>query len=283
MTSTEPLPPGVWRANALAHDQQERCASSGFAALDRELPGGGWPQGRLIELLVDHPGIGELSLLQPALAAATKRGASCAWVLPCERHPAAEPAALPYAPALAQAGLDPADHIFIRPDSPRESHWALEQCLRSGQLGAVLGWIPDTQGPDAGFHALRRLHLLAQRSRTLVFILRSPHNARTPSPAALRIRLRDDAGRLSACILKRRGQPLLDPVLLPVHPAEWRDAMAGSSCETPSPEPAALKNGMTTSARSAVRRPASRSRSGSSTSSRYGLMSYIGLLPELYA
>ncbi len=283
MISTEPLPPGVWRANALTHDQSEHCASSGFAALDRELPGGGWPQGRLIELLVDHPGIGELSLLQPALAAATKRGTSCAWVLPCRQHPAAEPAALPYAPALSQAGLDPADHIFIRPDSPRESHWALEQCLRSGQLGAVLGWVPDTQGADAGFHALRRLHLLAQRSRTLVFILRSPNNAHTPSPATLRIRLRDDAGRLSACILKRRGHPLLDPILLRVRPANWRDAMAGYRCETPSPEPAQLKNGMTTSGRSAARRPASRSRSESSTSSRYGSMSYIGLLPELCA
>ncbi len=283
MISTEPLPPGVWHANALAHDQQEHCASSGFVALDRELTGGGWPQGRLIELLVDHPGIGELSLLQPALAAITKRGTSCAWVLPCERLSAAEPAALPYAPALAQAGLDPAHHIFIRPDSPRESHWALEQCLRSGQLGAVLGWIPDTPSPDAGFHALRRLHLLAQRSRTLVFILRSPRNARAPSPAALRIRLQDDAGRLSACIFKRRGQPLLDPILLPLHPAEWRDAMADAPCETPSAEPAGLKNGTSRSARSVVRPPASHSRSGSSTSSRYGLMSYIGLLPELCA
>jgi protein ImuA len=34
-----------------------------------QLPGGGWPQGVVTELLLPHPGVGELRLLAPALAA----------------------------------------------------------------------------------------------------------------------------------------------------------------------------------------------------------------------
>ena len=36
--------------------------ASGFAALDRELPGGGWPCGALTELLGGLEGIGELQI-----------------------------------------------------------------------------------------------------------------------------------------------------------------------------------------------------------------------------
>src|SRR5512137_3109590 len=42
---------------------------TGYAALDRCLPGGGWPLQGLIEILSDQRGIGELRLLLPALAA----------------------------------------------------------------------------------------------------------------------------------------------------------------------------------------------------------------------
>jgi protein ImuA len=41
---------------------------TGYASLSAELPSGGWPLGALIELLPAHSGIGELRLLQPALA-----------------------------------------------------------------------------------------------------------------------------------------------------------------------------------------------------------------------
>jgi hypothetical protein len=45
---------------------QDLAVASGFAALDREL-GGGWPTARLIELLCDRVGVGELSLLLPTM------------------------------------------------------------------------------------------------------------------------------------------------------------------------------------------------------------------------
>src|SRR5262245_20290752 len=48
----------LWRAH---HLSSPSCAvtSSGFAVLDAELPGGGWPHRVLTELLLPHPGLGE--------------------------------------------------------------------------------------------------------------------------------------------------------------------------------------------------------------------------------
>jgi protein ImuA len=48
--------------------------ASGFARLDAELPDGGWPRGALSELLLAHPGVGEMRLLAPALVATQRDG-----------------------------------------------------------------------------------------------------------------------------------------------------------------------------------------------------------------
>ena len=88
--------PDVWRGDRLASAPLPAVAS-GHAALDAELPGGGWPRGALTELLVDGPGLGELSLLLPALAAVRGEGG---WSLvvgaPYPLH----------APAWSAAGVD---------------------------------------------------------------------------------------------------------------------------------------------------------------------------------
>jgi protein ImuA len=60
----EDLHPALWRAQQLAA-RSRRCCASGHAALDAQLPGGGWPVGALTELLLPHPGVGELRLLAP--------------------------------------------------------------------------------------------------------------------------------------------------------------------------------------------------------------------------
>ena len=89
----------VWRGN-------EACSArptltTGFAPLDRYLPGGGWPVGALIEVFVDRYGIGELRLLIPALRALTGDQTTSAkkwlvWI---------SPPFVPYAPALGE-GID---------------------------------------------------------------------------------------------------------------------------------------------------------------------------------
>jgi len=232
----------LWHADDLAHAAAgAECASSGFAALDAQLPGSGWPQGQLIELLHDDPGIGELSLLAPALATQAQAGRACVWVLPCERGPGADTLygqALPYPPALVGAGLDPSCSIFVRPAAAREAWWAIEQSLRAAHLGALVGWLPTfSAGPD--FRALRRLHLLAQRHRALLFVIRPSRCADTASPAVLRLRLTGAGEQLTVTLLKRRGRPLIEPVVLQVHPARWNRSAASPPVALPGTQPPA--------------------------------------------
>src|SRR3546814_8319217 len=51
-----------------------KTAASGYRALDRELPNGGWPCSVLNELLLSEPDIGELSLLKNALPQMMENG-----------------------------------------------------------------------------------------------------------------------------------------------------------------------------------------------------------------
>jgi protein ImuA len=68
----ESLHPALWRASQVG---QTRAGTlpTGFVELDAELPGGGWPHRVLTELLLPHPGVGEMRLLAPALAALAGR------------------------------------------------------------------------------------------------------------------------------------------------------------------------------------------------------------------
>ena len=86
--------PLLWRGDQLARSEQ--TVPSGFVELDRALPGGGWPQTALTELLMDEEGIGELRLLLPALAHLAQGGESVVLVAP--PHP-------PHAPAFAALSL----------------------------------------------------------------------------------------------------------------------------------------------------------------------------------
>lgn len=122
--------PDVWRGDALSR-ANIRAVASGFSELDAELPGGGWPAGALTEIFPAHEGIGELRLLGPALAALSARGEPLAWIAPPY---------LPYAPALAAAGIDPAKLVIVRTASAQDALWAAEQALRSNACGAVLAW-----------------------------------------------------------------------------------------------------------------------------------------------
>lgn len=251
----------VWRADELPADETSGPAlASGFTELDRELPGGGWPQGQLIELLADDAGIGELALLAPVLAQLATQRRCAVWVLPTESsagissgRPRIETQALPYAPALAAAGIDLARTIFVKPATPREGLWAIEQALRAQHLGAVVGWLPAGGSTESDFKALRRLHLLAQRHRTLAFVLRETRHAQAPSPASLRLRLASTGHALELTLLKRRGRPLLEPVTLAVRPPHWSHArLAGDTPATTAAAAAPGKLNVQPAARTAL-------------------------------
>lgn len=182
--------PALWRGSALARVAVP-SVPSGFAELDAELPGGGWPAGALTEILPQHEGIGELRVLGPALAQLAAQGRWLVWIAPPH---------LPYAPALAAAGIDPARLVVVRAQSPRDALWACEQALRAQACGAVLAW-PQ----KIAYAELRRLALAAEGGRTLAVLFRPQRAITEATPAALRLRLDTRAGGLAARILKRRG------------------------------------------------------------------------------
>jgi protein ImuA len=209
------LHPALWRARGGQAAPAQVCAS-GFAALDAELPGGGWPQRALTELLLPGPGLGEWRLLAPALARLAAHGRSVMLF---------NPPARPSAEALAELGLPPSRCLVVQaraperpvagatarrpPGAPVEVCWALEQALRSGQLGAVVAWPGAAARPDI----LRRWQLAAQSHPGPAFLLREPAAATRPSPAPLRLSLTClGPDRLGVQLLKRRG-PVLDQTL----------------------------------------------------------------------
>ncbi|HEY6242056.1 MAG TPA: translesion DNA synthesis-associated protein ImuA [Burkholderiales bacterium] len=201
----------IWRGDSL-NRAGTPTVSCGFPELDAELPGGGWPVGALTEILPAHEGIGELRLLGPALAGLSKRGLQLAWIAPPH---------LPYAPALAAAGIDVAKLLIVRTASTRETLWAAEQVLASNACGAVLAWLLK-ENCAARYAELRRLQISAEGGQAPVFMFRPPEIARESSPAALRIGLAASNGGLAVRVLKRRGVPLAHPILLPAMPPSVR-------------------------------------------------------------
>jgi hypothetical protein len=195
--------PGVWRGGEL--DQVPRgVVSTGHAALDRELPGGGWPTGTLSEVLHDAVGIGEITFLAGAIARATQGDPDrmLAWV---------NPPHLPYAPSLAHAGIPLARCLVLRPANKEDALWAAEQALRSGACGAVLFWLAHDE-----YAWLRRLQMAAQAGRSMAVLFRSTAAERLSTPAHLRVVLERDGGVLKFRIPKRRGPPLTAPIALDI-------------------------------------------------------------------
>jgi hypothetical protein len=192
----------VWRGDGRPRDV--RVLPSSFPALDRELPGGGWPRGGLTELLQDdQEGYGELQILLPALAALTAQGKRVAWLAPPH---------LPYAPALAAAGIDLTNLVVVRAPGRRDALWAAEQVLRAGSCHALLAWLQSPRYPE-----LRRLAVAAADSgHACAFLFRPLAAAAEPSPACLRLALQPDPAGIAATFLKRRGAPPGPPLRLPL-------------------------------------------------------------------
>ncbi len=187
----------VWRAGQLA---AARIATtpSGYAALDRALPGGGWPHGGLTELLLPQNGIGEMRLLQPALRR-----------LPARRIALVAPPQGPQIAAWMQWGLTPDQLLWIRAGRSSDALWSAEQVLRNGSCTALLLWQERVRT-----EALRRLQLAAQAADMPCWVVRPAGVADMPSPAPLRLMLRVMPGGLQLEILKRRGPQAAQPIVL---------------------------------------------------------------------
>ena len=186
----------VWKG--AGQDGTVASQPTGHAQLDARLPGGGWPDAALSEVLLAAPGSGELQLLWPTLARLTRAQ---------QRVVLGSPPLVPYAHAWLQAGVDLRWLVLIQAQES-DVLWTAEQCLRSGSCAAVLCW--PRRIHERG---LRRLQLAAATGQTLGFACRPLQEAVNPSPAALRLAV--DAWPRQVRVLKSRGAlPASRPIAL---------------------------------------------------------------------
>lgn len=196
----EAIHPSLWLGSQLAR-AYGRTVDTGFAALSAKLPGGGWPIGSLIELLVQQAGVGEIRLLQPALKAVAKRPIVLI-----------KPVQTPNSLGFAYSGIPAEKLMLLKGTSTADVLWSAEQILKAGTCGAVLLWQQHIRA-----ESLRRLSLNAQSADALFFVIRPLASQLDSSPASLRLSVRPSAGGVFIDVVKRRGPSGAGPfeVVLP--------------------------------------------------------------------
>ncbi len=213
----------VWRGTDLG-GAVSRTVPSGFAALDGQLPGAGWPTHSLTELLVPQAGVCEWRLLGPALPSMVKSGGRVYLVAPPMQ---------PHASGLSQLGLSADQVVWIRVSQPVDGLWATEQIVKSDPAGAVLSWLPQAR-PEQ----IRRLQIHAQSCGAPVFLFRPTSVLGDTSPAPLRISVALAGGwDLEVRIPKRRGASLDEPLYLAAMPRNLASVVPPRLRTMPAPSP----------------------------------------------
>ena len=202
---------------------------TGYAGLNQVLPGGGWPQGALIELLQPQAGLDEWGLLAPALAAVQLAAPGQLMVL-------VGPPCWPFGPALGARQLNMQRLLCVQAQAPANERgqgpallWATREALQCADVAGVLAWLPEARSAH-----LRRLQMAAHAHNKLLFVFRPFRAQHESSPAPLRLLLEGatgeegEQGNLWVHVLKRRGPPLAAPVLLATRPARLAALLAAS-------------------------------------------------------
>jgi len=133
-------------------------------------------------------------------------GAVLGWPMQADEHAlrrlqvaaeAGQALAFAFRPLRARDNPSPAplrlSQLHVLEAAPKDALWAMEQALRAGCCGAVLGW--PMQADD---HALRRLQVAAEAGQALAFAFRPLRARDNPSPAPLRLSLTSEL-RLLKC------------------------------------------------------------------------------------
>lgn len=202
--------PDIWRIGQLPAGQKS-AISTGYPCLDGVLPAQGWDGGALTEILTNDQGVGELSLLIPALRKTTQQGGSVVLIAP------------PYLPFPARweaLGILLKHLVMIRADGQNQL-WAAEQTARSGACGMVLVWANNSRR-EWNYASMRRLHVAASQGGTTLIAYRPAIAISEASPAPTRLMLSASAGELHVRIAKRRGALMAETIQLNMYPAHWK-------------------------------------------------------------
>ena len=189
------LPPdiqaAIWRGDQLG-SPVSTVISSGFAALDAELPGSGWPCHSLTEILQPQPTVTEWRLLAPAMRQVVASGGNIVVVGPPKS---------PHLPGLKYAGLDERHLVWIQAEAPAERLWVTEQLIKTNAAGLLVSWLPQARQEQ-----IRRLQVCAQACEGPAFLCRPAAAEHESSAAPLRIQLTFGPDwELHVGLLKRKG------------------------------------------------------------------------------
>lgn len=188
----------VWHGSELGHCTN-KVSPSGWAELDAELPGGGWPLQSVTEVLAAQPSVLEWRLLAPALKKACSSGGQVVVVGP-PRHP--------HLPGLQHVGLDERQFVWVKAEMPAERLWVTEQLIKANAAAAVVAWLPQVRQEQ-----LRRLQVCSLACDGLVFLCRPEAARHEASAAPLRVHASVAADwELKLHVFKRRG-PSHDGIL----------------------------------------------------------------------
>lgn len=243
----------IWQGHEMARSGADgQTWSTGHAALDAALPGGGWPVCGLVELLAPRPGQFVWRLVAPGLSQllAQKAGPLVLVGAPFE----------PFSPSLQARGLPPGRLLCVQtPQAPvrqwadtlqaqqwadtlQARLWAAQQALQCAAVVAVLLWLEPPVRTASGYKTLpsnnlsldlRRLHLIAQTRHKPLFVMRPEAARQEASAAPLRLSLRDLAAdahsQFEVDVFKRRGCPLAQPLSLAAQPEQLAALLVASA------------------------------------------------------
>lgn len=202
------LPPEVaaalWRGDELG-SAASSVVSSGFSALDAELPGGGWPCHTLTEILQPQATVAEWRLLAPTMRQVVAKRQHVVVIGPPKS---------PHLPGLRLMGLDERQLVWIQAEAPAERLWVTEQVIKANAAGVLVAWLPQARQEQ-----IRRLQICAQACDGPVFLCRPAAAEHELSAAPLRLQLRFALDwELQVRLLKRRGPVHEGVITLPSVP-----------------------------------------------------------------
>ena len=155
---------------------------------------------KFLEIFSPCLGIGELSLLLPAMSYITQTKRWIAWIAPPQQV---------YAPALLQAGIDLAYVLVVDCRQEADIPWSVEKLLRSGRCGMTLAWPRRLSD-----HQIQRLQLAAEVGSALAVLF--PKQRTGAGYTALRLEIRPAETGLTLHIMKARGSLQCASLTLPL-------------------------------------------------------------------
>jgi cell division inhibitor SulA/protein ImuA len=180
-----------------AADHPLACGSSlvtpsGCAVLDDMLPGGGWPKGGVVELIVPDDYAEAIDLVMPALRRLSWQGRWITLVTP----PLPSRAAV-----FTDQDINANRVLQVNPHPGRSALWTVESMLRTGDCAALLAWPGcDTELMD------KRLQKAAEQGRSLCVLFRYASVATHPSGVDFRLQVEVSEGGRAVYRVNSHGE-----------------------------------------------------------------------------